>query len=313
MIPSLLMKISFFKSVISNQGEISVSDLKRLKKETTDPRLSNKIKKLLKASETQSCIEMEGFEWEDEEGDKKSMLFDIPSFCQTEWFYLRRRENEDKLNEDKFVFLKPADFPGDKYIIVSATADEEICGWYFGEENIDFYECKKAEYMGELKQYCGKSMSSTCLANNPGMIKSLMHQFSMDSDNVITFMNQRIGELHFGNTEGSNMLEGQDILVIGTPYHAEFIYKLAAFSMGIEFDAGEKMTLQTIDYNGYRFQFTTFQNEELRKIHLWMIESELEQAVGRARLLRNACTVHLFSNFPLSQAQMIQDFDFWKN
>lgn len=302
-----------FKSVISNQGEISVSDLKRLKKETTDPRLSNKIKKLLKASETQSCIEMEGLEWEDEEGDKKSMLFDIPSFCQTEWFYLRRRENEDKLNEDKFVFLKPADFPGDKYIIVSATADEEICGWYFGEENIDFYECKKAEYMGELKQYCGKSMSRTCLANNPGMIKSLMHQFSMDSDNVITFMNQRIGELHFGNTEGSNMLEGQDILVIGTPYHAEFIYKLAAFSMGIEFDAGEKMTLQTIDYNGYRFQFTTFQNEELRKIHLWMIESELEQAVGRARLLRNACTVHLFSNFPLSQAQMIQDFDFWKN
>lgn len=45
-----------FKSVISNQGEISVSDLKRLKKETTDPRLSNKIKKLLKASETQSCM-----------------------------------------------------------------------------------------------------------------------------------------------------------------------------------------------------------------------------------------------------------------
>lgn len=299
-----------FKSVISNQGEISVSDLKRLKKETTDPRLSNKIKKLLKASETQSCIEMEGFEWDDEERDKKLMLFDIPSFCQTEWFYLRRRENEDKLNEDKFVFLKPADFPGDKYIIVSATADEEICGWYFGEENIDFYECKKAEYMGELKQYCGKSMSRTCLANNPGMIKSLMHQFSMDSDNVITFMNQRIGKLHFGNTEGSNMLEGQDILVIGTPYHAEFIYKLAAFSMGIEFDAGEKMTLQTIDYNGYRFQFTTFQNKELRKIHLWMIESELEQAVGRARLLRNACTVHLFSNFPLHQAKMIPNFNF---
>ena len=91
---------------------------------------------------------------------------------------------------------------------------------------------------------------------------------------------------------------------------AEFIYKLAAASMGIEFDEGEKMSLQTIDYNGYRFQFTTFQNEELRKIHLWMIESELEQAVGRARLLRNACTVHLFSNFPLHQAEMIQNFSF---
>lgn len=106
------------------------------------------------------------------------------------------------------------------------------------------------------------------------------------------------------------MLEGKDILVVGTPYHAEFLYKLVAFSMGVEFDEEEKMSIQTIDYNGYRFQFTTFQNEKLRKIHLWMIESELEQAVGRARLLRNPCTVNLFSNFPLHQAKMIQDFDF---
>jgi hypothetical protein len=35
-----------------------------------------------------------------------------------------------------------------------------------------------------------------------------------------------------------------------------------------------------------------------------MIESELEQAVGRARLLRENCTVDLYSNFPLRQAVM---------
>ena len=299
-----------FKSVISNQGEISVSDLKRLKKETTDPRLSKKIKKLLKDSETQSCIKAEGFEWDDEDRDKKSMLFDIPSFCLTEQFYLRRCEDEENLAKDLFTFLKTVDFPGEKYIMVSATADEEICGWYFGKENVDFYECKKAKYMGELKQYYGKSMSRTCLANNPGMVKSLMQRFGMGNGNVITFMNQEIGELHFGNTEGSNRLEGQDILVVGTPYHAEFIYKLAACSMGVEFDENEKMTSQVIEHNGYKFRFTTFQDEELRKIHLWMIESELEQAVGRARLLRNACTVCLFSNFPLSQSTMIEDFDY---
>lgn len=197
--------------------------------------------------------------------------------------------------------------------MVSATADEEICGWYFGEENIDFYECKKAEYVGELKQYCGKSMSRSCLSNNKGMVEKLMDRFRMDADRTITFMKEGIGPLHFGNTEGSNMLEGKDILVVGTPYHAEFLYKLAAISMGIEFDEEEKMSLQTIDHNGYRFQFTTFQNEELRKIQLWMLESELEQAVGRARLLRNACTVNLFSNFPLCQAKMITDFDFKEN
>ena len=167
--------------------------------------------------------------------------------------------------------------------------------------------------MGELKQYYEKSMSRSCLSNNKGMVEKLMKRFGMCSNKTITFMKEGIGPLHFGNTEGSNMLEGQDILVVGTPYHAEFLYKLAAISMGIEFDEDEKMTSQAIVYNGYRFRFTTFQNKDLRKIHLWMIESELEQAVGRARLLRNACTVHLFSNFPLRQAKMIQGFDFGEN
>lgn len=299
-----------FKSIIPNQGEISVPDLKRLEKETSDLRLSEKIKKLLKASKVKSCMKVEGFEWDNKGRAEKSMLFDIPSFCRAKRFYLRQCENEENLGEEKLAFLKPVDFPGEKYIMVSATADEEICGWYFGEDNIEFYECKKAKYMGELKQYCEKSMSRACLNNNKGMVEKLMNRFGMNEDKTITFMKEGIGSLHFGNTEGSNMLEGKDILVVGTPYHAEFLYKLAAISMGIEFDEEEKMMLQIIDHNGYRFRFTTFRNEGLRKIHLWMIESELEQAVGRARLLRNACTVHLFSNFPLHQAKMIRDFDF---
>lgn len=300
-----------FKSIISNQGEISISRLEKLKGKSINWQLKEKIKRILKAAKTQSCIEAEGFEWKDDkEEDKCTMPFDLPAFCSAEQFYIRRIEEEEDLKKDTVAFLKPADFPREKYIMVSATADKVICEWYFGKENVDFYECKKARYMGELKQYYEKSMSRTCLAENPGIVRSLMRRFSMDSDSVITFKSQGIGELHFGNTEGSNMLEGQDILVVGTPYHAEFIYKLAALSMGLEFDEDEKMELRTINYNGYQFQFTTFQDEQLRKILLWMIESELEQAVGRARLLRNVCTVNLFSNFPLHQAKMIHNFDY---
>jgi len=41
----------------------------------------------------------------------------------------------------------------------------------------------------------------------------------------------------------------------------------------------------------------------LKNIQFWIISSELEQAVGRARLLRfEEGAVHLFSNFPVSQA-----------
>ena len=153
-------------------------------------------------------------------------------------------------------------------------------------------------------------MSRTSLESHPGLIRRLMRHFNLDERHVITFLKEKIGFLHFGNTEGSNSLEGEDILVVGTPYHADFLYKLIAFTMGLEFDEDSEATQTTVEHNGYQFWFTTFKDSELRAIQFWMIESELEQAVGRARLLRNSCNVYLFSNFILSQAQIIKDFDY---
>lgn len=300
-----------FKSVISSQGEITVRKLKKILRKTTDKRLSAKIKELLKAAETQVCIRLDGFEWDDGDDDSgRPMKFDMPAFCMAEYFYLRKKSDEENVKEDTVAFLKPVTFRDVKYIIVSATVSEDICRKYFGGDNVDFYVCKKARYKGSLYQYPRKSMSRSCLKNNKGIVEKLVKRFHMDNDNVITFMKENIGSLHFGNTEGSNTLEGQDILVVGTPYHAEFLYKLAAFSMGMDFDGEEKMTLRDVIYNGYAFKFTTFENEGLRAVHFWMLESELEQAVGRARLLRNECSVHLFSNFPLSQSIMVEDFDY---
>jgi len=135
-------------------------------------------------------------------------------------------------------------------------------------------------------------------------------RFEIDEDKIITFMKYDVGHLHFGNTEGSNSLEGEDILVIGTPYHAQFLYKLIALTMGLTFDEDAEMEDQIVTHNGYRFWFTTYNDDELRPIQFWMIESELEQAVGRARLLRNQCNVHLFSNYPLSQTKIINNFDY---
>jgi hypothetical protein len=55
----------------------------------------------------------------------------------------------------------------------------------------------------------------------------------------------------------------------------------------------------TIDYNSFRFLFSTYENETLRKIQLGIIEAELVQAVGRARVLRTNAEVLVFSNLPL--------------
>jgi hypothetical protein len=301
------------KSIIPNQVEIKISDLKKLSRRTVDNRLANKTKKLLKLAETKSCIELDGFERDDdkEEIDGISTPFDIPSFCLAERFFLREASKERNLKEDTVVFIKPITFKNIKYIMVSATADEDICRKYLGEGNVNFCECKRAEYKGSLYQYPQKSMSRTGIDSNPGIIERLKKRFGID--NVITFKKYDIGPLHFGNTEGSNTLEGEDILVVGTPYHAEFLYKLVAFMMGLDFDDDAKMKSQYVIRNGCRFRFTTYDDENLRAVHFWMIESELEQAVGRARLLRNDCDVHLFSNYALSQAKIVKEFEYDKD
>lgn len=297
-----------FKSVISNQGEISVSDLLKLKDADIDPKVKQKASELLKMSRLMSCIEVESIKWEEDNDICKTLGIDIPAFCEAKQFIFRNADEEPNLKCDTFAYMKPVTLLTDrKYIIVSATADETIYKSYFGKDNVVFHECKQAKYTGRLCQHYRRSMSRFCIDHSAEIISELQHKWGFDDNHVITFKNQEKGSLHFGNTEGSNSLEGEDILVIGTPYHAEFIYKLAALLFGIDFNEDEKAEKQLIEHNGYRTYFTTFRNPNLREIQFWMLESELEQAVGRARLLRKDCTVHLYSNFPLRQAQMQYD------
>lgn len=297
-----------FKSVISNQGEITLSDLRKLKKADVDPEIKQKASDLLNMSRTHSCIYSKSIKCEVNADICKELGIDISAFCKAEHFYFRNADEEPNLKEDIFAFIKPVKLkPGRKYIIVSATADENIYKSYFGEGKVVFHECKQAKYKGRLCQHYKRSMSRSCIGHSPEMIREIQEKMGFDDNHVITFKNQDKGSLHFGNTEGSNSLEGENILVIGTPYHAEFIYKLAALLFDIDFDEDEKAEKQLIEHNGYRTYFTTFKNPKLRDIQFWMLESELEQAVGRARLLRKNCTVHLYSNFPLRQAQMQYD------
>lgn len=61
------------------------------------------------------------------------------------------------------------------------------------------------------------------------------------------------------------------------------VYKL--YGMLMEIDAEDKhMTYTKTQYNGYEFWMNTFKDYRLRTIQIWLIESLLEQAVGRARL-----------------------------
>ncbi|MFZ3372770.1 MAG: hypothetical protein WA131_07095, partial [Desulfitobacteriaceae bacterium] len=109
----------------------------------------------------------------------------------------------------------------------------------------------------------------------------------------------------FGATEGLDSFGGQDIAVVGTPHFNSKQYLLFASALGFkpELDDSQMHYVQ-IKRNGFEYYFNTYSDEPmLTEIQLYLIESELAQAVGRARILRNNCTVTVFSNLPLRKAE----------
>ncbi len=97
-------------------------------------------------------------------------------------------------------------------------------------------------------------------------------------------------------------MNGQDISVIGLPNSPVEIYNL--YGMAFH-ETPSAMFPQFAEYKGYKFHCMTFKNKILREIQFTIINSNLEQAIGRARLLRNNCTVKVFARFPISQAETV--------
>jgi hypothetical protein len=293
-----------FNTIIRNQIDIPISEIKKiLKKISLNSPLAKKIRMVLKKSKTEEFFTLPKVDYNREAYDNKPTGIDLSSLCSAEYFCCHKESAKgNNIEKASIAFLQPIKFKQNvKYIMVSATVDEIICKYYFGENNVKFTECSKAKYVGTLNQYTDKSMSRASIGKEATIIEQIKKWSGFE--HTITFMKYKLGSLHFGNTEGCDYLKGENIDVIGTPHQVEWLYKLFAYSLG--FDVEAKLNPNAIiTHNGYRFRFTTYDNVELRAIQFYIIESELEQAVGRARLLRYDCTVNLFSNFPLSQANL---------
>lgn len=93
--------------------------------------------------------------------------------------------------------------------------------------------------------------------------------------------------------------------MIGTPHNIPFVYYLIGEYLG--YPTKDKLNVRTVQHNDYQFKIMTFEGNDMRNLQFYFIESELEQAIGRARLLRLNCKVYLFSNFPCRQANIIQN------
>jgi len=212
------------------------------------------------------------------------------------------------IDGEEVKYFCPQRLPQGRYIVLSATADPNLYRMYFPYRNIEVYPYRRAIYKGNLKQLTAYSMSRRCIQIQKKSLVSYLEQYK-DTHKIITFMKyeeefQGSG-IHFGNAEGVDELNGDNLLVVGTPHLNDFIYRLIGCSLGME--VNEDWLAETrITYHGYEFEFMTFRNEALRSLQLYFISKELEQCIGRARLLRNDCEVVLLSNFPCEQAELIQ-------
>jgi len=206
-----------------------------------------------------------------------------------------------RTDEKTIYYLVKRSLPSNKKIIImSATIPIPVYRKLFGDM-VEVIDIKDVEHLGTLTQYTKWSCSRHGLNRYVETISKKVGGLP-----VITFnsfghhFKNPVEEMYYGNCSGYDTLKGKDIAVVGTPHHNNIEYFLTAKALGVDFKTTDTtMSHQKIDWNGFRFKFNCFDNEALREIQLALIESDLIQAVGRARTLRTSANVDLYSNFPL--------------
>lgn len=215
-------------------------------------------------------------------------------------FYFR--DNSTNYTKNQVFFASKKEIPDKNIVIMSATAPVEIYKYIFGDR-LEVIDITDVEKKGKIKQYTAKSWSrSSFLKSSESSLQEIKD--IIGNKPVITFLKfKKVFEnsvFHFGNTLGYDQLRGQDIAVVGTDNKPIYVYFFYAKLIGLDLKTSDNMLdVRIVEWNGFRFKTMTFENEILRNIQLSMIESELIQAVGRNRNLREDCETLLFSNQPL--------------
>lgn len=203
--------------------------------------------------------------------------------------------------------------PKGKIIIMSATANETVYKELFKDRNVVFHRIDPIKPKGNLVLHYGGYSRSYFNKNIDKVIKRVKDE-AEEVKNIITFKKYK----HHFEKEGFNVIatygacsgidryNGQDLIVAGTPHCNDSYYKLMAALIRADAQVVATPEYQNVKRNGFEFYINTFNaeledsdSELLREIQYYYIESELAQAVGRARLISNDATVHYFASYPL--------------
>lgn len=234
----------------------------------------------------------------------KNLTGDVPGFLQCDFFAL--------MQDGTIYFCSQPWIPNDrKLIILSATADAEMYKLVFRNRGIHVYTSPEIQHVGRIIQVVGNNSRSTFTGHGGEEQLAYIEAIVRDTQ-VLTFRRVAtasglniIEGAHFGNIEGLNDFSGQDLAVVGTPHLNPIAYSLYAAAYGMDRTCGG-IASRNVQRNGYEFKLMTYPSgSDLQKLQLWLLESELIQAIGRARTLREPCTVLVFAAIPLACATSI--------
>lgn len=211
-------------------------------------------------------------------------------------------------NTQDIRYFNPMEIPKVKTIVLSATLNEKIWKDFCKNRRVRMNEVGTVQYRGKLMQFTYHSMSRECIRKLDGQkVKEAIKEITgVPEEQIITFKKfMDESEIHFGKTEGFDKLKGKNLAIIGTPHYIVALYKMVG--RYLDYDTSKKLCRQRVENSNYSFNLMTFSDAEMRNLQMYILESELEQAVGRARLLRYDTVVWVFSNFPLRQAELNQE------
>lgn len=216
---------------------------------------------------------------------------------------------KDSTDTTKVHYCKVNRLPAAKSIIImSATAPVELYKKLYGSR-VEAIDISNINHAGIIEQYTKRSFSAYQMQKYSNEIYKEVWQI-IGSSPVITHLKyqnkfkKNFCKHYFGNCSGGDDLKGCDIAVVGTPHKPVYVYFFYAKICGIELGGSDNnLSNRVIEWNNFRFSFFTFDNPDLREIQLSLIESDLLQAVGRNRTIREVCKTYLFSSLPLSVSQ----------
>ncbi len=306
-----------FKTILSN-GKTTLTELRQLRNKMVDASKERLIHLNDEIGQTDpnSHTPVELSVFEDFEAIKNEVVDNCDNYSTNvlQFFksscYLLDKDN------NTIHFGNRHQLPTDKKIIIlSATVDESIYRQLFGER-LRFYDFGDVQPTGVILQDTKYSFSSASLTGLLKDTEDISELIPTKSLPTITLDKHKedlkklevnvVDDMHFGKVSGYDDLKGQDINVVGTFFINPIATYLYAKLLDMSIDSYE-FEYQIVLHNGFRFPFSTYNNQDLRSIHFYIIQTELRQAIGRSRVNTEHCKVYVYSNFPLPEACVMAD------